>query len=125
MSNNPVGEERLDNDPTDELPILLETAVLDPDEHGVTAAVSLAGEEDTGEHTALFTALATAEPASGNFEVLRARLGQRDAKVATLESELSRLSSQQLESERQLAEKSASIAALDGVVTSLRASLAE
>ena len=49
MSKIQADEERPDSDPTEELPILLETAVLDPEENGVSLAPD---EEPTGEHTA-------------------------------------------------------------------------
>ncbi|HZF30067.1 MAG TPA: FHA domain-containing protein [Gammaproteobacteria bacterium] len=127
MSNNPVEDERLDNDPTDELPILLETAVLDPEEHRVAAIVSVPGDEETGQHTVRFAALTTAadDAAVANLDALRANLEQRDAKIAMLESDISRLSSRWLDVERHLTEKDTSIAELDGVVTGLRAAVAE
>ena len=49
MSNSPADDERLDTDPTDELPILLETAALDREEDRVALVV---GDDPTGEHTA-------------------------------------------------------------------------
>src|SRR5262245_1799479 len=127
MSNNPIEEDRLDNDPTDELPILLETAVLDPDEHRVATVVSVPGDDETGQHTVRFAALTTPEDeaARANLDALRSHLEERDARVAALEQDIGRLSSRWLDVERHLSEKDTSIAALEGVVQQLRAALAE
>jgi chromosome segregation ATPase len=127
MSNNPFDDERLDNDQTDELPILLDTAVLEPEEHRVRAVVSVPGDDDTGQyHTLRIAALTTAdEPAIGDLEALRTNLAERDAKIATLENEIGRLSSRWLDVERSLSAKDAAIAELEPLVTELRAALAE
>ncbi|HEX5047706.1 MAG TPA: FHA domain-containing protein [Gammaproteobacteria bacterium] len=127
MSNNPIEEDRLDNDPTDELPILLETAVLDPDDHRVATVVTVPGDEETGQHTVRFAALTTAadEAAAANLDALRSHLEERDAKIAMLETDIGRLSARWIDVERHLSEKDSSIVELETVVKELRAALAE
>jgi chromosome segregation ATPase len=128
MSSNPFDNERLDNDQTDELPILLDTAVLDPDEQRVATVVSVPGDDDTGQYpTVRFAALTTAadESAVANIEALRAHLAERDEKIAALENDIGRLSSRWLDVERHLSDRDASIAEFEAVVAELRAALAE
>src|SRR5436190_24056737 len=118
MSNNPLDEQRLDNDPTDELPILLETAVLDPDVHRVATVVSVPGDDETGQHTVRFAALTTPEDeaARAHLDSLHSHLEERDAKIAALAQDIGRLSSRWLDVERHLSQKDASIAELEAVV---------
>lgn len=125
MSNNPSEDDRLDNDPTDELPILLETAVLDPDDHRVATVVTVPGDDETGEHTVRFAALTTAadEAAAANIDALRSHLEEREAKIAALETDIGRLSTRWLDVERHLSEKDASIAELEAEIEELRAAL--
>jgi chemotaxis protein MotB len=108
MSNSPADDERLDHDPTDELPILLETAVLDPDEHRVSG-------EDTGEHTALYAAVSH-EAAS--LDALKHDLELRAAKIESLERDIARLSARWIDVERHLTEKDTVIANLNATIAS-------
>ena len=115
MSNSPADEERLDSDPTDELPILLETAVLDPDEHRVLLVVD---EEPTGEHTAHYPQLDGEE--GTNLAALKSDLEQRGAKIAALEQDISRPSARWLDIERHLNAKDTVIADLNAALANLR-----
>ena len=119
MSNSPADEERLDSDPTDELPILLETAVLDPEEHGV---LLVADEEPTGEHTAHYPTLGAHERGA-NVDALKSDLEQRGAKIAALEQDIARLSARWLDVERHLNAKDTLIEELKAALASLRSVL--
>jgi chromosome segregation ATPase len=120
MSNGPADDERLDNDPTDELPILLETVVLDPEEHSV-AHQDLG--DDTGEHTAHFVALS---PVDGvNLDALKSDLEARTAKVEALEDNIAQLSARWLDVERHLTAKDETIDELNRRLGQLRDTLAE
>jgi chromosome segregation ATPase len=114
MSNSPADDERLDSDPTDELPILLETAVLDPEEHRAEFVV---GDEATGEHTII-----TAHEAA-HVEELKSDLEQRAAKIAALEQDISRLSARWSDVERHLTAKDKLIDELNAAVGNLRTAL--
>jgi chromosome segregation ATPase len=118
MSNSPADDERLDTDPTDELPILLETAVLDPAEYGVSAA---SGEDPTGEHTAHHPTLATGDEAV--VDGLKSDLEQRGARIVALEKDISRLAARWLDVERHLTSKDALIDELKATLVSLRGTL--
>jgi chromosome segregation ATPase len=114
MPNSPADDERLDSDPTDELPILLETAVLDPEEHRGGFVV---GDEATGEHTILTTHDAE------HVEELKNDLEQRGAKIAALEQDISRLSARWTDVERHLTAKDTLIDELNATVGNLRTAL--
>jgi chromosome segregation ATPase len=127
MPNNPLDEERLDSDPTDELPILLETAVLDPEDRRVVAAISAPGDDDTAQHRVRLHAFAAAadEDEAESRDALRARLEQREAEIATLENDLRRLSARDTDLERSLVDRDAAVGERDAAIAALRASLAE
>jgi chromosome segregation ATPase len=112
MSNSPADDERLDSDPTDELPILLETAVLDPEEHRVAFA---GGDDVTGEHTILSV------QDMAEVEALRSDLEQRAAKIVALEQDISRLSARWSDVERHLTAKDTLVDELNTTLASLRA----
>lgn len=71
-----------DNDHTDELPVLLETVVLEDE---LPAAVA----DDTGQHRSLYPAMTEAP---GQLAALRTDLAVRSAKIDELEAEVARLS---------------------------------
>ena len=119
MSTDPGQEEHLDIDLTDELPILIETAVLDSEER-VTVAVA---DDETGEHTARYVALAAHEAES--VAALKTDLELRAAKIEELERDIGRLSGRWLEIERHLVDKDAAITDLTQMLASTRAELAE
>ncbi len=83
----------LDDAPTDELPILLETAVLDPHEY----AVGSADDEPTGEHTALH-----AGPASADVQAAAENRALRD-ELEAARAQLQRTAAQAAEIERNAA----------------------
>ncbi len=112
MSNSPADDERLDSDPTDELPILLETAVLDPEEHRVAYSV---GDDVTGEHTML------AIHDAAEVEALKSDLEQRAAKIVALEQDIARLSARWVDIERHLTAKDTLVDELNATLASLRA----
>jgi chromosome segregation ATPase len=121
MSNNSASEETLSDDAaTDELPILLETAVLDPEQHRIRPLVSVAGDdtgEHTGEHTLRFPAPGAEADLVADLDALRLDLRVRDSKIDRLERDLAHLSARWQEIERVLAEK-------DGVIADLNRTLA-
>jgi hypothetical protein len=110
MSNSPAEEERLDNDQTDELPILLETADLGTDEDDAATA------ERTGEHTTHLVALSPAEDRTAGERELEQRIKQ----IASLERDLARLSARWLDTERYLTEKDAVIGDLNRALAKAR-----
>jgi len=126
MSNRPADEERLDADPeerldtdlTDELPILLETAVLDPEEHRLAFVV---GDDPTGEHTVHRSALSV--PEGANLDELKDEVAQRNAKIAFLEQDIARLSARWVDIEHHLNAKDTVIEELNATLGSLRAKL--
>src|SRR3990170_3291465 len=85
-----------DNDHTDELPVLLETVVLED------ATVP----EDTADHTALYQPRGDEHTQAA---ALRTDLAVRSAKIEELEAEIVRLSDRCRELESQLGPKEASI----------------
>ena len=105
-------DDRDDNDHTDELPVLLETVVLE-DEIALPASP-----EDTGEHTALYPARAAAPPSQA--AALRTDLAVRSAKIEELEAEIARLSDRCHNLEAQLAPKEASIRDLGQALAATR-----
>jgi chromosome segregation ATPase len=125
MSNNPADTDRLDSDPTDELPILLETAVLDPAEHRVSTVVAVPGDEETGEHTLNFPLHVEKESlARSSLDALHSDLEARDVRIAALERDLGRLSSRWIDVERQVAEKDATITELNAATAEANATIA-
>ena len=100
-----------DNDPTDELPVLLETTELDEDLGPLVAAPRA---EDTAEHTALFS---VAGDLSLSEERL-AELAERAEEVQALEGEIRALTDTVRDLERRVAEK-------DERLEELHATLAE
>lgn len=127
MSNNPADNDRLDNDATDELPILLETAVLDPAEHRVHPLVSVAGDDDTGEYTMRYATLGHDVEAQlgAGAAALRRDVEEREARIAALEQNFAALAGRSADLERRLAEKDAAIAKLNGTVATQRELLDE
>jgi chromosome segregation ATPase len=110
MPTDPDQSDRIDIDLsdvdlTDELPILIETAVFESDKH----LIALDADEDA-EHTARVMALAPHE--AEGVEALKNDLEQRAAKVQALEGDIARLSERWLEIERRLTEKDAAISSL-------------
>jgi chromosome segregation ATPase len=121
MSINSRDNELLDNDPTDELPILVETAVLDP--AVVTAAVapgdSVSVEDATGEHTARYPTIDDTGGPSASVVALQSDLQARAAKIEALEVDIRKLSGRWLDVEQRLTDKEAVI---ENVTAALAAS---
>jgi chromosome segregation ATPase len=119
----------MDDERTDELPVLLETVVLDaadPRLPGPPSAPALAtneGLEDTAEHTARYPAFAAAEAAE--LEDLRSDLEARGARIAALESDIARLTARWADVEAHLSSKDTEIAALKRIVDDVGAAVAE
>ncbi len=109
-----------DDDHTDELPVLIETVVLDSAHPSRVAADSL---ENTGERTARFTTL----PATTGVEVesLQSDLAARGAQIAALEEDIAQLSARWTDVERHMTAKDARIEELGHIVAELRRTLAE
>jgi hypothetical protein len=104
----------IDDDHTDELPVLLETVVLGDEQPPVFAAPRA---EDTSEHTALYQA--TEQPAAG-ISALHAQLAEHAAQTADLEAQLATLASRARDLEQRLAEKDQLIGELKHTVATLR-----
>jgi predicted RNase H-like nuclease (RuvC/YqgF family) len=113
-------EEFDDNDHTDELPVLIETVVLEPGHVSVVDAEAL---EDTAERTARFSPI----PAVTEVEVesLQSDLAARGAQIAALEEDIAQLNTRWLDVERHLTAKDARIDELSHIVAELRGALAE
>jgi predicted RNase H-like nuclease (RuvC/YqgF family) len=109
-----------DNDHTDELPVLIETVVLEPAHASVVDAEAL---EDTAERTARFNPI----PAATEVEVesLQSDLAARGAQIASLEEDIAQLNTRWLDVERHLTAKDARIDELSHIVAELRRALAE
>jgi len=114
MSTDPDQNDRLDIDLTDELPILIETAVLESEDR-VTMTVA---DDDTGEHTAHFLTLTPHEAQS--VETLKNDLERRAAKIEELERDIGRLSGRWLEIERHLIDKDTVIGDLTSALATAR-----
>jgi hypothetical protein len=95
MSNTP--SDHSDDDPTEELPVLLETAL--DDEGGAPSALPHA--DHTAQHRALKDAV---DEESGALE-LRSALAEREARVTGLELQMAALAERTRELEHHLAEK--------------------
>src|SRR5215471_9231277 len=112
MSNSPDQDDRIDIDLsdvdlTDELPVLIETAVFESDKH----LVVVSEDEDT-ENTARVMALVSQEVES--IEGLKTDLEQRAAKIEALEHDIERLNTRWLDIERRVNEKDSAINSLTG-----------
>ena len=107
-----------DVDLTDELPVLVETAVFESDKH------LIADEDEDSEHTARVVALVSQEEA-GSIERLKHDLEQRAAKIEELERDIERLSARWLEIERLLSEKDTAISSLTSALEAARSALNE
>src|SRR6516162_2386424 len=122
MPTDPDQDDRIDIDLTDvdltdELPILIETAVFESNKHLIAAA------DDAGEHTARIMALSPHEAES--VEALKQDIEQRAAKIQALEGDIARLSGRWLEIERRLNEKDAALSSLAAALEAARAALKE
>src|SRR3954454_18874388 len=114
MPHDPNQEDRIDIDLTDvdltdELPILIETAVFESDKHLVPVS-----EDEDSEHTARVMALVSQEVET--VDELKKDLEHRAAKVEALEHDIERLSGRWLEIERSLDDKDAAIGSLTGAL---------
>jgi len=119
MSTDPDQDNRRDTDITDELPILIETVVLDPGE----ASKMANARDDTGEHTGNFSTLAGHEAKS--VEALKHDLQRKAAKIEELEGDIARHSKRWLDVERVLVEKDAQIGDLSSALATARTELVE
>jgi chromosome segregation ATPase len=119
MSTGADSDDRPDIDLTDELPILVDTVVLDSEDR-VTMVVS---DDESGEHTARFLALAAHEAES--IEALKIDLERRAAKIEELERDIERLSERWLEIERHLGEKDAKVGDLSRALAAARNEIAQ
>jgi peptidoglycan hydrolase CwlO-like protein len=108
-----------DNDPTDELPVLVETVVLSASE----AIVDGDQLGDTAERTAKFIALSGGSTAE--IESLQNDLAARGAKIAALERDVGRLSARWNEVERHLTARETHIEDLNRTLGDLRHTLAD
>ena len=123
MPTDPDQDDRIDIDLgdvdlTDELPVLIETAVFDSDNPLVAI-----DENDEAEQTARVLALASHE--AEGVEALKKDLEQRAAKIEALESDVARLSGRWLEIERRLTEKDNAISSLTVALEAARSTLKE
>jgi len=121
MSTTPPDDESLDDERTDELPILVDAAL------GDEAAVSTPGDtpEDTAEHTAVYRALAPEQDGEGaELGALRSDLAARAARIESLEADIARLGARWADVETHLNRKDAEIAELNRTVEELRRALA-
>jgi len=107
-----------DVDLTDELPVLIETAVFESDKH----LVVVAEDEDT-ENTARVMALVSQEVES--VEALKTDLEQRAAKIEALERDIERLNTRWLDIERRVHEKDGAISSLTGALEAARSTIRE
>jgi septal ring factor EnvC (AmiA/AmiB activator) len=122
MPKTPV-DEIDDNDHTDELPVLVETVVLDPARATLIDTDSLDSLEDTAERTARFHL----DPAANEVEVesLQSDLAARSQQIAALEQDIARLNARWSDVERHLTAKDARIEDLSRVISELRRTLAD
>jgi chromosome segregation ATPase len=123
MPTDPDQDDRIDIDLsdvdlTDELPVLIETAVFESEKHLIAIE-----DNDEVEHTARVLALAPYEAES--VEALKRDLEQRATKIDALESDIARLSERWLEIERRLTEKDTAISSLTGALEAARSALKE
>jgi chromosome segregation ATPase len=104
----------LDSDPTDELPVLLETAVLD--EH-MKPLLAVPRAEDTAEHTALYSLGVEA----GSSEKL-AELAERVEQIPALEAQIRTLTDNARDLEQGAAEKDRRLQGLHGKLAEVQRS---
>jgi hypothetical protein len=125
MSSDSRDEELQDNDPTDELPILVETAVLDPAfVREAMRSGDLQGVDDaTGEHTVHYPLLAAEHQAHEALDSLQRDFAARGTQIDALQADLQRMATRWLELERQLGERDVSIGRLEAALAAARASL--
>ncbi len=116
--DNRIDIDLSDVDLTDELPILIETAVFESNKHLIAIE-----DDDDREHTVRISALGPHEAES--VEALKQDLEQRAAKIGALESDIARLSARWLEIERRLTEKDAAISSLTVALEAARSALKE
>ena len=107
-----------DVEPTDELPVLIETAVFESEKHLIAI-----DEDAEGERTARILALAAHE--AEGVEALKKDVEQRAAKIEALENDIARLSARWLEIERRLTEKDTAINSLTAALEAARSALKE
>ncbi len=107
-----------DVEPTDELPVLIETAVFESEKHLIAI-----DEDAEGERTARILALAAHE--AEGVEALKKDVEQRAAKIEALENDIARLSARWLEIERRLTEKDTAINSLTTALEAARSALKE
>jgi len=105
-----------DVDLTDELPVLIETAVFESDKHLIAI-------DDDDERTARIMALASNDAQS--VEALKKDHEPGAAKIDALEGDIARLSGRWLEIERRLTEKDAAIGSLTSALEAARSALNE
>jgi pSer/pThr/pTyr-binding forkhead associated (FHA) protein len=123
MPTNPDQDDRLDIDLTDvdltdELPVLIETAVFESDKHVVPVS-----EDDDGAHTARVMALVSDEVES--VDELKKDLEHRAAKIEALERDVERLSGRRLEMERILQDKDTTIGSLKEALETAQSAIKE
>jgi chromosome segregation ATPase len=121
MPTDPDQDDRIeidlsDVDLTDELPVLIETAVFESDKHLIAI-----DEDDEVEHTARVLALAVHD--AEGVEALKKDLEQRAVTIEALENDIARLSGRWLEIERRVGEKDAAISSLTGALEAARSAL--
>jgi hypothetical protein len=104
----------LDSDPTDELPVLLETAVLDERMEPLLAAPRA---EDTAEHTALYS-LGVEAGSSAQL----AELAERVEQIPALEAQIRTLTDNARDLEQQAAEKDRRLQDLQGKLAEVQRS---
>jgi hypothetical protein len=104
----------LDNDPTDELPILLETAVLD---EGLEPLLATPRADDTAEHTALYAPVIEASSAE-----MLAELTARVEQIPALEAQIRTLTDSARDLEQRGAEKDRQLHELHGKLAELQRS---
>ena len=114
MSNR--SSDDIDNDHTDELPVLLESVVLGEEPDGMFPAPRT---ETTSEHTALYAA--AAHPAA-DIAAIQAELADH---AAELQTQLATLTDRGRHLEQRLAEKQRLIGDLEHTITTLRESSAD
>ena len=122
MATDPNQDPRIDIDLsdvdlTDELPVLVETAVFESDKRLIAV-----DEDDEREHTASVLALS---PDDSGAEGLKKDGEQSAAKIAALEREVATLSQRSAELEDHLKEKEAALGSLTLALQAARSALAE
>jgi predicted RNase H-like nuclease (RuvC/YqgF family) len=105
MSTNPDQDDFVDDEPTDELPILLETVVLDPAVYAVGTA-----DDDTGEHPALREEPETFAAADGSERQ------HAPGELADARAQIERLTQQATQLESRAAEQTATIDRLEAAL---------